>query len=432
MTEFALPHPASGPAGITTGPDGNLWFTESTGNAIGRIATDGTGITEFALPTPPARTPLGITTGPDGNLWFTESTGNAIGRITPTGAVTEFPLPNAGSGPSGITVGPDDNLWFTELLGNRIARITTTGAVSELALDQPNRGPDQLTVGSDSRIWFTERTGDGIGRVDANFGGLTDVALPAGSAPAGITTGCDGNIWFTAGAANAVDRLAPDGTNLTGFPLSNPQSGPAAITSGMDHNLWFTETTGNRVARVGAGCDYAPPSLVLPGDVQAVATSPAGAAVTYSVSATDDSGVIDSLSCTPPSGSTFAVGATTVNCEAYDGVGNRAIGSFSVIVTAPTSGAASQLDALVTKVQGLHLPAFTSRTLVLTLQLSKDAVVRGRTGVACSLTTVFMELTRVFVLFRQIPMAKANELIADMRQVRATIGCGSGGVGPPT
>ena len=356
----ALPHSASGPAGITTGPDGNLWFTESTGNAIGRIATDGTGVTEFALPTP-ARTPLGITTGPDGNLWFTESTGNAIGRITTAGTVTEFPLPNVGSAPTGITVGPDDNLWFTELLGNRIGRITTAGTISELTLSNANSGPDQLTVGSDSRIWFTERTGDRIGRVGADLTGLTEFALPAGSAPAGITTGCDGNLWFTAASANAVDRLATDGANLTAFPLPHGQSGPAAITSGMDHNLWFTEATGNRVARVGAGCDYAPPALVLPGDVHAVATGPAGAAVTYTVGATDDSGVIDSLSCTPPSGSTFAVGATTVNCEAYDGAGNRTIGSFSVIVTAPTSGAPSQLDALVTKVQGFRLPALATR-----------------------------------------------------------------------
>ena len=33
----------------------------------------------------PGSSPLGITAGPDGNLWFTEHSGNAIGRITPGG-----------------------------------------------------------------------------------------------------------------------------------------------------------------------------------------------------------------------------------------------------------------------------------------------------------------------------------------------------------
>src|SRR5271165_790374 len=67
-------------------------------------------ISEVALPN---SGPVGITAGPDGNLWFTEFSGNKIGRITPGGTVTEFSAgitPN--SGPDGITAGPDGNLWF--------------------------------------------------------------------------------------------------------------------------------------------------------------------------------------------------------------------------------------------------------------------------------------------------------------------------------
>jgi hypothetical protein len=39
ITEFPLPTPNSGPSGITAGPDGALWFSEETGNKIGRITT---------------------------------------------------------------------------------------------------------------------------------------------------------------------------------------------------------------------------------------------------------------------------------------------------------------------------------------------------------------------------------------------------------
>src|SRR5262249_39827406 len=70
--EFPIPTPSSGPAGITVGPDGNLWFTESAApvNKIGRVSTSGV-FAEFPVPTPHSG-PLGITAGPDGNLWFTE------------------------------------------------------------------------------------------------------------------------------------------------------------------------------------------------------------------------------------------------------------------------------------------------------------------------------------------------------------------------
>ena len=55
----------------------------------------------------------GITTGPDGNLWFTKTGANKIARMTTAGVVTEFTVPTPVSEPFGITAGPDGNLWFT-------------------------------------------------------------------------------------------------------------------------------------------------------------------------------------------------------------------------------------------------------------------------------------------------------------------------------
>src|SRR5258706_8535479 len=48
-------------------------------------------VTEYSIPTA-LSFPEGITTGPDGNLWFAEYKGHKIGRITPSGSFTEFPL----------------------------------------------------------------------------------------------------------------------------------------------------------------------------------------------------------------------------------------------------------------------------------------------------------------------------------------------------
>ena len=90
ITEFPIPTAHSFPQGITTGPDGNLWFTETYANQIGMINPTTHAITEFPIPRP--AWPFGITAGPDGNLWFTESSANQIGMINPTtDAITEFP-----------------------------------------------------------------------------------------------------------------------------------------------------------------------------------------------------------------------------------------------------------------------------------------------------------------------------------------------------
>jgi len=63
--------------------------------------------------------PYGTATGPDGALWFTENSSNAIGRITPSGEVVEYALPTAKAGPVGIAARPDGAVWFVEILAHK-------------------------------------------------------------------------------------------------------------------------------------------------------------------------------------------------------------------------------------------------------------------------------------------------------------------------
>ncbi len=172
INEFTVPTAGGTPQGIVAGPDGNLWFTETWGNKIGRITTAGV-ITEFTVPTDSS---LGnIAAGPDGNLWFTEENGNKIGRITTGGVITEFAIPTAGSYPVDITTGPDGNLWFNEDGGNKIGQITTAGVITEFAIPTTGGTPCGITVGLDGNIWFAEGYGNKIGRV---FLGGPAIQLP--------------------------------------------------------------------------------------------------------------------------------------------------------------------------------------------------------------------------------------------------------------
>jgi hypothetical protein len=77
-------------------------------------------VTNFSAGITANSSPEGITTGPDGALWFAEDIGSInqtgrIGRITTSGVVTEFSSGISANGqPQDITLGPDGNLWFTE------------------------------------------------------------------------------------------------------------------------------------------------------------------------------------------------------------------------------------------------------------------------------------------------------------------------------
>src|SRR5262245_18472308 len=97
ITEYPIPTSHSAPQGITLGPDGNIWFTESLGNTIGVINSSTHKITEYRLQNAGAQ-PYGITTGTVGNLWFTESSANQIGMLTTSGAFAPSPVPIASTG----------------------------------------------------------------------------------------------------------------------------------------------------------------------------------------------------------------------------------------------------------------------------------------------------------------------------------------------
>src|SRR6185312_5014824 len=81
--------------GLTSGPDGNVWFADQgcmgLGHcAIGRVSSQGQ-ITTFERGLNSGSLPFTIVTGGGGDLWFTDNGRRpAIGRITPEGRITEF------------------------------------------------------------------------------------------------------------------------------------------------------------------------------------------------------------------------------------------------------------------------------------------------------------------------------------------------------
>jgi virginiamycin B lyase len=102
----------SGSFGIAAGSDGRIWFCDSYQNRIDAINTDGTGLTIYT--TGLTGSPVSIAAGPDGNLYFGETT-PVVGRITTAGAITEFPIvASEGSFPViSLAAGPDKNIWFS-------------------------------------------------------------------------------------------------------------------------------------------------------------------------------------------------------------------------------------------------------------------------------------------------------------------------------
>ena len=243
---FALPDANGHVSALSSGPDGNIWFTDSAAHKIGRITPAGT-ITEFALSS--GSSPAHITAGHDGSLWFTDNALDEIARITVQGVVTEFPLSAAGPAalvggvPEEIVTAQDGSLWFSLANPGELGRLSTSGVFTDFQLG--NVQPDNLTAGSDGNIWYIDRLHNQIGRVTP-AGAVTSFHLPSAgagtaAAPLALTLGPDGNLWFSEGSTGGqIGRLTSTGS----FTMFDLAAGHAAfgIQAGPDSSLWFTES----------------------------------------------------------------------------------------------------------------------------------------------------------------------------------------------
>jgi streptogramin lyase len=228
------------PAGITSGPDGALWFVNNGNDSIGRITTGGV-VTNYTDPS--IDSPAGMTVGPDGALWFTNSGSKSIGRITTSGVVTNYT--GAGQGVDGITTGPDGAMWFTNLQGDSIGRITTAGVVTTFT-GTGISAPSAITAGPDGALWFTNLGNDSIGRI-TTAGVVTNFTSTAISGLNSITAGPDGALWFTCGN-DSIGRITTAGvvTTNTDSTIDNSDG----ITTGPDGALWFDDSGDGSIGRI--------------------------------------------------------------------------------------------------------------------------------------------------------------------------------------
>src|SRR2546421_6418564 len=223
--------------GCTNPSLGSASASPSSRPSSSQLATGASGgVIEYALPDPQTAgsscsdcghaSASRITAGSDGNIWFTDSGNRKVGRITPSGAVTEFELPDAGGIAFGIAVGPDKNIWITVTAVGQgrpdwIARIYSSGEVTK----------------------FPAGTGSG--------------SYP-GTSPEGITAGPDGNIWFTEAGAGRIGRITPAGV-LTEVPIGDPESSPRGIVAGS-----IAMTSGVRGGGLhGRGCIYPAQEVII-------------------------------------------------------------------------------------------------------------------------------------------------------------------------
>ena len=298
-------NPGASLSAPTVGADGNVWFLDrqEANPGIGSITPAGQ-ITMYTTGVPKGL--RGLTSGPEGNLWFAGEGGEETQKVTFSGMVVgdTFTLANLSPACESSTTAPIayQNISAGELGENidtalenacsngvrddyQVLSASVLGEQAEISSHIREDAP-QMTcaVNTGSGSCATTTTKDGfpgtIGSFDLVSHSIStfQAGLNVSARPMTITTGPDGNMWFgDAGSPNAIGRATPTGqiteysAGLTGNPggvfVGNTRT---EITPGPDGNVWFTQDSPTAIGRITPTGTITEFTSGLPEDVRAI------------------------------------------------------------------------------------------------------------------------------------------------------------------
>jgi virginiamycin B lyase len=202
VSRFDLPGPNANLNTAAFDGKGVLWFTGQSG-IYGRVDPNGEVKT---FPAPRGRGPYGITTTPDGTVWFSSLAGSYIARIdSATGELETIEVPTDGGGARRVWSDSTGKLWVTEWFAGKLARFDPASRQwQEWALPGDNPQPYAVFVDDADAVWVTDFGANAVLRFDPQTEQFQPFPASKPNANVRQLLGRPGEVW---GAESGTARL---------------------------------------------------------------------------------------------------------------------------------------------------------------------------------------------------------------------------------
>lgn len=248
LVPFGISNSAEAITSQTQTPDGKLWVTVRGMTAKGSylVSRDSGGSTQTYWADAAGDTINNLSRLSNGQLWFTQSTKDAIKSLNPaSGTVTPYAVSEQADS---LIAAPDGKLYYAAFYARpAIVQLDpATGSSKSFDVGEANRSlPIGLKAAPDGSIWFIEARGGTVWKLDQTTGTQTQFPLPQGARPSEITFGPDGQVWVS-DATNALLYTTFTTSNgqktvygLNAQTASGTPDGPNALATAPDGKIWY-------------------------------------------------------------------------------------------------------------------------------------------------------------------------------------------------
>jgi virginiamycin B lyase len=184
--------------------EGALWFTGQSG-IHGKLNTSTGQIKIFDAPKGPG--PYGITTTPNGTVYFASLAGSYIAKINPTkndsAIVIEPPTPDQGA--RRVWSDSQGKIWISEWNSGKLGMYNpSNNKWKEWKLPGENPMPYAVYVDQKDIVWLTDFGSNAFVRFDPTNETFTVIKIPSAGANVRQILGIQGEIW---GAESGTDKI---------------------------------------------------------------------------------------------------------------------------------------------------------------------------------------------------------------------------------
>jgi virginiamycin B lyase len=150
-----------GPYGVTTTPDGVVYYASLAGSHIARIEPDGSA-TVIEPPTP-EQGARRVWSDSDGRIWVSEWNSGQLSRYTPDGGSWDtWPLPGDNPETYAVFVDDTDIVWASDFGSNAMVRFDPDTERFDTYVLPHDPGNVRQILGRPGEVWFPESAADNL------------------------------------------------------------------------------------------------------------------------------------------------------------------------------------------------------------------------------------------------------------------------------